>query len=96
MMLKIRSITQGFCLIFTVSVSLLVCNGCSNKNVKPNVIFFLADDLGYTDLGVMGSEYYLTPNIDQLAKEGISFTHAYANAPNCAPGVWCLSTTTLP
>ena len=38
---------------------------------KPNIVFILADDLGWTDLGVMGSDYYETPNIDRLATEGI-------------------------
>ena len=57
---------------------------------KPNVIFFFIDDLGWTDLGFMGSEYYETPNIDRLASEGMVFTDAYANAPNCAPSRACL------
>ena len=43
------------------------------------------DDLGWRDLGVMGSEYYETPNIDVLASQGLRFTQAYSNAPNCAP-----------
>jgi arylsulfatase A-like enzyme len=43
------------------------------------------DDLGWRDLGVMGSQYYETPHIDALAAEGMLFTNAYANAPNCAP-----------
>lgn len=51
----------------------------------PNIILFLVDDLGWRDLGCMGSRYYETPNIDRLAAEGVLFTDAYANAPNCAP-----------
>ncbi|NNE71767.1 MAG: sulfatase-like hydrolase/transferase, partial [Rhodothermales bacterium] len=51
----------------------------------PNIILYYVDDLGWRDLGVQGSEYYLTPHVDALASEGIRFTHAYANAPNCAP-----------
>ena len=47
---------------------------------KPNIVFILADDLGWTDLGVMGSDYYETPNIDRLATEGILFDNAYAAA----------------
>jgi arylsulfatase A-like enzyme len=43
------------------------------------------DDLGWRDLGVQGSEFYETPNVDRLAAEGVRFTNAYANAPNCAP-----------
>ena len=51
----------------------------------PNIIIFYADDLGWMDLGIQGSEYYETPNIDRLAKEGMRFSNAYANAANCAP-----------
>ncbi|MEX0313709.1 MAG: sulfatase [Allomuricauda sp.] len=52
---------------------------------KPNFIVFFVDDLGWNDVGYMGSKYYETPNIDQMAREGMVFTNAYANAPNCAP-----------
>lgn len=52
---------------------------------KPNFVFVFIDDMGWTDLGFMGSTYYETPNIDRLAKQGMVFTNAYANAPNCAP-----------
>ncbi|MHC4942106.1 MAG: sulfatase [Planctomycetota bacterium] len=52
---------------------------------QPNIVFILIDDLGWKDAGFMGSEYYETPNIDGLAKKGVVFTDAYANAPNCAP-----------
>ncbi|MBK7627673.1 MAG: sulfatase [Bacteroidales bacterium] len=52
---------------------------------KPNVIFILLDDYGYTDLGCYGSKYYLTPNIDRLAKQGVRFTDAYASCPVSSP-----------
>ena len=51
----------------------------------PNIILFYADDLGYTDLSCQGSDYYETPHIDRIAKEGMTFTQAYAAAANCAP-----------
>jgi arylsulfatase A-like enzyme len=57
----------------------------SNSSKQPNIILINADDLGWTDLGVMGSQFYETPNIDGLASEGCLFTNAYASAPNCAP-----------
>lgn len=57
---------------------------------RPNLVFILVDDLGWTDLGFQGSEYYETPRIDRLAKEGMVFTSAYANAPNCAPTRACI------
>jgi len=48
-------------------------------------VIFLVDDLGWTDLGCYGSEYYLTPNVDRLASEGIRFTEAYAACTVCSP-----------
>jgi arylsulfatase A-like enzyme len=52
---------------------------------KPNVIFILADDLGYGDLGFLGQQYIETPNIDRLAAEGMIFTNHYSGATVCAP-----------
>ncbi len=52
---------------------------------KPNVIFILLDDYGYTDLGCYGSKYYMTPNIDRLARQGVRFTDAYASCPVSSP-----------
>lgn len=52
---------------------------------QPNIILFYVDDLGWSDLGYMGSEFYESPVIDSLAEESMVFTSAYANAPNCAP-----------
>jgi arylsulfatase A-like enzyme len=51
---------------------------------KPNIVFILADDLGWTDLGSMGSRYYETPHIDRLASEGVRFMN-YHNCQNCTP-----------
>ena len=50
-----------------------------------NVIVFLVDDLGWTDLGSYGSDLYETPNIDRLAQEGVKFTNAYAACTVCSP-----------
>ena len=52
---------------------------------KPNVIFVLADDLGYGDLGYTGSPYAHTPNLDRFAAESLQFTSAYAPSPQCSP-----------
>jgi arylsulfatase A-like enzyme len=57
---------------------------------RSNIVFIFIDDLGWTDLGCCGSKYYETPNIDKLASDGIVFTSAYANSPNCAPTRACL------
>ena len=52
---------------------------------KPNIVFFLADDLGQRDLACYGSTFYETPNLDRLAKDGARFTDAYAACPVCSP-----------
>jgi len=52
---------------------------------KPNVLFILADDLGYADLSCMGSTYYETPNTDQIARQGMVFTNGYAACSVCSP-----------
>ncbi len=56
-----------------------------NKRHQVNVIYILADDLGYGSLGCYGSKTFQTPNIDRLAAEGIRFTQHYAGAPVCGP-----------
>ena len=57
---------------------------------QPNIILFYVDDMGWKDVGFMGSDFYETPNIDSLANAGMIFSSAYANAPNCAPSRACL------
>lgn len=52
---------------------------------KPNIIFILADDLGYMDLGCYGNPFNSTPHLDSLARGGIRFTQAYAASPVCSP-----------
>lgn len=58
----------------------------------PNIIFILADDLGYGDLGCYGQKQILTPHIDRLAAEGMRFTDCYAGSTVCAPSRCCLMT----
>jgi arylsulfatase len=55
------------------------------EGIKPNIIYILADDLGYGDLGCYGQKLIETPNIDRLAANGIRFTQHYSGAPVCAP-----------
>ncbi len=52
---------------------------------RPNILFFLADDLGWADLGCYGSSFHETPNIDALRQRGMLFTDAYAACPVCSP-----------
>ncbi|HOS94000.1 MAG TPA: arylsulfatase [Armatimonadota bacterium] len=59
---------------------------------RPNIIFILADDLGYGDVGCYGQERIQTPRIDQLAREGVRFTDCYSGSTVCAPSRCCLMT----
>ncbi|MBL0160499.1 MAG: arylsulfatase [Bryobacterales bacterium] len=59
---------------------------------RPNIVFVLADDLGYGDLGCYGQTRIQTPNIDRLAADGMRFTSAYAGSTVCAPSRCCLMT----
>ena len=52
---------------------------------KPNIVFVLADDLGWAELGCYGNKFNETPNLDRMAHEGMRFTQAYAAAPVCSP-----------
>lgn len=55
------------------------------ESKKPNFVFILMDDMGWTDLSCYGSKFYRSPNIDKLASEGMKFTDAYAACPVCSP-----------
>lgn len=57
----------------------------SKLQAKPNIVFFLVDDLGWRDVSCYGSSFYETPNIDRLATEGVRFTQAYATCHVCSP-----------
>jgi arylsulfatase len=64
----------------------------AQANRPPNIIFILADDLGYGDVGAYGQTKIRTPNIDRLAAEGLKFTDFYAGSPVCAPSRCVLMT----
>ena len=84
------------CLVLLI----LVLPACTNKNTskeskhisaedlagsRPNIIFIMADDLGYGDLGCYGQDKIKSPNIDRLAADGLRFTQTYAGCTVCAP-----------
>lgn len=70
-----------FCLLTLGLLSVLF----TTAQKKPNIIFILADDLGYGELGCYGNTFNETPNLDRMAKEGMRFTQAYSAAPICSP-----------
>jgi arylsulfatase A-like enzyme len=72
-----------------VALLLFQCKGKISEKAtadnRPNIIFIMADDLGYADLGCYGQKRIATPHIDQLASEGVRFTQVYAGSTVCAP-----------
>jgi arylsulfatase A len=74
--------------IFLLSIAFFSCSQESKEKEavqEPNVIYILADDLGYGDVGCYGQEFIKTPNIDKLAADGMLFTDHYAGSSVCAP-----------
>lgn len=81
--MKIRFQNIAFLLFLVVLFT--SCNSEKSEPAKPNVLFILADDFGYHDMSIMGSQYYETPNIDRIASEGMIFTDGYAACQVCSP-----------
>ncbi len=71
--------------ILSFAFFILFISALTGKRKTPNIVLFLIDDLGWKDVACYGSDYYRTPNIDKLAKEGIRFTDAYAACAVCSP-----------
>ncbi|MFT4155447.1 arylsulfatase [Parafilimonas sp.] len=81
-----RTAHLAICLLFAAGLSIYNSNAQkSNAGTKPNIIFILADDLGYGDIGVYGQQKIETPNIDALAKKGMQFMNYYSGTSVCAP-----------
>ena len=59
---------------------------------RPNIIYIMCDDLGYSDIGCYGQQYIATPNLDRMAEQGMRFTQAYAGSPVSAPSRACFMT----
>ena len=70
---------------FVQTTTAQVVDQAVKKSKRPNVIYILADDLGYGDLSCYGQEKFKTPNIDALAKRGMKFTQHYSGSTVCAP-----------
>ena len=73
----LRNLGSG--LLFLVSMASI------SGAAAPNIVFIMADDLGYGELGCYGQQVMSTPHLDQMAQEGMRFTHFYAGATVCAP-----------
>ncbi len=73
-----------------------ISRSSGRPDTRPNLIFILADDLGWADLGCFGSPHITTPHLDKLAADGIRFTHAYAGSSWCSPTRFSLYTGRTP
>ena len=74
-----------FCLLATFNAYCIGSDTDHQTENRPNILLINIDDMGWRDVGFMGSEYYETPNLDALAAGGMIFTNGYASASNCAP-----------
>lgn len=88
-----------FCVAWLLSVKvamLLSSTASADENTQakrlPNIVFIMADDLGYGDVGCYGQKHFATPHLDRLAKEGMRFTDYYAGSTVCAPSRCVLMT----
>ncbi len=95
-----KQIFKTVLLLLVVAFSQSCDNNTQKEQVandnKPNILFILTDDLGYHDLSSTGSKIYQTPNIDNLAKQSVTFANAYANYPRCVPSRYATWTATYP
>ena len=83
-----RHVSAVVRLLFAVCLGacgLATCGLAAAESARPNIVFFLTDDLGQRDLGCYGSTFYETPNLDRLAQGGARFTDGYAACPVCSP-----------
>jgi arylsulfatase A-like enzyme len=80
-----RLLIIHWCISFTLCSFMSIHSVAQKTGVRPNIIYIMADDLGYADLSSYGRKDYQTPNLDRLASQGIRFTNAYAAAPVCTP-----------
>jgi arylsulfatase A-like enzyme len=84
--------SSRFPLAVCASLALVSCTQTGKKEACPNIIFILADDLGYGDLSCYGQQKFSTPNIDKLAEQGIRFRQFYTGCTVSAPSRSCLMT----
>src|SRR6478735_8779698 len=82
--------------IIITGLSFLSLVALAQQTPKPNIVFILADDLGYQDLGAYGNPFNETPHLDSLAKSGLQFNQAYSACPVCSPSRAALMTGKYP
>ncbi len=85
-----RSIVRGIGALLLLGAVVQAPRSVWAADRKPNIVFILADDLGYTDVACYGSRYYETPNIDKLAVQGLKFTNGYTCEAQLPADARCL------
>ncbi len=84
---------RSFKSVLTIGVALLLTGAFASASSKPNIIFIMADDMGYGDVGCYNEDSKIpTPNMDRLAREGIRFTDAHSADSVCTPSRYGLMT----
>jgi arylsulfatase A len=83
--MKIKKMKKLISLAVISSAAIISCSQQEHENNTPNIIYILADDLGYGDLGCYGQKKFSTPNIDKIAASGMLFTQHYSGCSVCAP-----------
>ena len=77
--------------VFAASLLIFITTACQREQAdiiaetRPNIIFIMADDLGYAELGSYGQDLIRTPKLDEMAREGMRFTSVYSGSQVCAP-----------
>ena len=87
-----RSVCNVLLAVTALVIPTATSAGAAEESSKPNIVFLLADDLGYGDLGCYGQTKIKTPNIDRLAAEGMRFSDFYCGCTVCAPSRCTLMT----
>jgi arylsulfatase A-like enzyme len=89
-----KSLHTFSCFALATMLAMLAAGraGAATTGRPPNIVYILADDLGYGDLGSYGQKLIRTPRLDQMARDGMRFTQHYAGAPSCAPSRCVLMT----
>ena len=92
LLLSLLIMRISLCAVVSSCICIALSKSVHALDRPPNIIFILADDLGYADLGCFGQQNFATPHIDRLAAEGLRFTDHYAGSTVCAPSRACLLT----
>ncbi len=72
-------------IFYMLAIAIISGNSTAQTSIRPNIVFFIADDVGWNDFGCYGNKAVSTPNIDKLAKSGVQFQNAFLTASSCSP-----------